>query len=270
MINTETRNKSNAKKEFSILNSDMFSLKVVKVRPIFLLLLLIGLMTIFYLGVLNPDLIFSVVTGLALFAAGFVISNVFFLNASGKREDLINRMIVHSSTDLFLIFKIKDGRFKYASPGLENLLGFEMSTVINQYDLSFVHPSDRFDFYNILDKNFLRLNRSFTSTLRMIKRDGSIRWIKIKGDVIVDASNQMENVILNMRDVTEAKEIQIAQEQYQKSLEQSLEKLRKEKQPTQLKAVRLDPSDEKTMEEKSVLKRKFQPALTFRKLKLKI
>jgi len=140
-----------------------------------LFLFVVGLLVIFYLAVLNPDFIFSIISGLVLFVAGFFLSNLFYLNASGKREDTYNRMIIENSSDLFLIFQIKNGRFKYVSPGIEKMLGYDITAVLDLYDLTFVHPADRFDLYNILDKNFLRLNRSFTTKLRMIKRGGGNR-----------------------------------------------------------------------------------------------
>ena len=224
MISTETKDNTNHSKKLSFLTLDMFSLKVIRFRPIFLVLFVVGLLVIFYLAVLNPDFIFSIISGLILFVAGFFLSNLFYLNASGKREDSFNRMIIENSSDLFLIFKVKNGRFKYVSPGIQEMLGYDMTAVLDLYDLTFVHPADRFDLYNILDKSFLRLNRTFTTKLRMIKRAGGICWIEIKGDVIVDASNELEHVVMNLRDITNEQEQAITQQQYQKSLEQSIQK----------------------------------------------
>ncbi|MFK8008908.1 MAG: ATP-binding protein [Saprospiraceae bacterium] len=227
MIVTDTKDKinhSNHPKHLSILDLDMFSLKVIRFRPIFLVLFFLALLVIFYLAVLNPDFIFSIISGLVLFVAGFFLSNIFYLNASGKKEDIFNRMIIENSSDLFLIFQVKNARFKYVSPGIQEMLGYDMTAVLDLYDLTFVHPADRFDLYNILDKSFLRLNRTFSTKLRMIKRAGGICWIEIKGDVIVDASNELEYVVMNLRDITTEHEQAIAQQQYQKSLEQSIQK----------------------------------------------
>ena len=113
MITTNTKDKINHSKSLSIFRLDIFSLKVIRFRPIFLVLFLVCLLVIFYLAVLNPDFIFSIISGLVLFIAGFFLSNLFYLNASGKKEDIFNRMIIESSTDLFLIFKVKNGRFKW-------------------------------------------------------------------------------------------------------------------------------------------------------------
>jgi PAS domain S-box-containing protein len=224
MISTDTKDKIKNSKNLSFLKLDMFSLKVIRFRPIFLFLFVIGLLIIFYLAVLNPDFIFSIISGLVLFVAGFFLSNIFYLNASGKKEDTFNRMIIENSSDLFLVFKVKNGRFKYVSPGIQKMLGYDMTAVLDLYDLTFVHPSDRFDLYNILDKSFLRLNRTFISKMRMIKRAGGVCWVEIKGDVIVDASNELEYVVMNLRDITTEQEQAIAQQQYQKSLEQSIQK----------------------------------------------
>ncbi len=224
MFSTETKDKTNPSKNLSFLKLDMFSLKVIRFRPIFLVLFVVGLLVIFYLAVLNPDFIFSIISGLVLFVAGFFLSNLFYLNASGKKEDTFNRMIIENSSDLFLIFQVKNGRFKYVSPAIEKMLGYDMTAVLDLYDLTFVHPADRFDLYNILDKSFLRLNRNFNTKLRMIKRGGGICWIDIKGDVLVDASNELEYVVMNLRDITNEQEQAIAQQQYQKSLEQSIQK----------------------------------------------
>lgn len=264
MIDTETRNNTVRKPKFSFQNSELFSTKTVQFRPIFLMLSTVGLIAIFYLAILNPDIIFSIITGLILFAAGFLISNLFYLNASGKKEDEFNRLIIENSSDLLMIFKVRDGRFKYASPSIEKLLGYDLSSVIGQYDLSFVHPADRFELYNILDTNFLRLNRSFTTTMRMIKRNGEYCWIKIKGDVIVDSSNELDNVIINLRDITEDKEQTIAQHQYQKSLEQAIQKLASENKES------IQPAEQSKISEINSTHTKTQKGLTFKKLKLHI
>lgn len=224
MIVTNTKEKTNHTRNISIYKLDIFSLKVVRFRPIFLVLFLASLLVIFYLAVLNPDFIFSIISGLVLFVAGFFFSNLFYLNASGKEEDMFNRMIIENSSDLFLIFQVKNGRFKYVSPGIKKMLGYDMTAVLDLYDLTFVHPADRFDLYNILDKSFLRLNRNFSTKLRMLKRSGGFCWVEIKGDVIVDASNELEHVVMNLRDITTEHEQAIAQQQYQKSLEQSIQK----------------------------------------------
>ncbi len=224
MINTKSQTDSLKQKFISIIKSDLFSLRVIRVRPIVLVFLIVMMMAAFYMALLNPDYMFSLFTGLGLFFAGFILSNMFYLKASGKKEDKYNRMIVSNSSDLFLVFRVRDGRFKYASPSIKKLLGYDKTSVLQQYDLSFIHPADRFEFYNILDQNHLRLNRTFTTTLRMIKRSGEICWVNMKGDVIVDPSNELEVVVLNLRDVTYEKEQTIAQEQYQKSLEQSIQK----------------------------------------------
>ena len=224
MISTNAKDKANHSKKLSFLKLDMFSLKVIRFRPIFLVLFVVGLLVIFYLAVLNPDFIFSIISGLVLFVAGFFLSNIFYLNASGKKEDTFNRMIIENSSDLFLIFHVKNGRFKYVSPGIEKMLGYDITAVLDLYDLTFVHPADRFDLYNILDKSFLRLNRTFTTKLRMVKREGGICWVEIKGDVLVDTSNELEHLVMNLRDITNEQEQTIAQQQYQKSLEQSIQR----------------------------------------------
>lgn len=224
MINTKSQTENLKEKFISLFNSDLFSFRVIRVRPIVLIFMVSLFVAAFVIAVLNPEHMFSLFTGLGFFLAGFIISNMFYLKASGKKADEYNRQIISNSSDLFLVFRIKDGRFKYASPSIKKTLGYDTTSVVNQYDLSFIHPADRFEFYNILDQNHLRLNRAFTITLRMIKRNGEICWINMKGDVKVDASNELEMVVLNLRDVTIEKEQFIAQEQYQKSLEQSIQK----------------------------------------------
>jgi len=224
MISTNTKEKTVQSNKLSIFKLDIFSFKVIPFRSIFLVLLVIGLLVISYLAALNPDFIFSIIFGLVLFVAGLLVSSLFYLNTSGKKEDIFNRLIIDNSSDLFLVFQIKSGRFKYVSPSIQKMLGYDNTAVLDLYDLSFVHPADRFDLYNILDKTFLRLNRNFTTKLRMLKREGGISWIEIKGDVIVDASNELEYVVMNLRDITVEHEQAIAQQQYQKSLEQSIQK----------------------------------------------
>ena len=224
MNNAETTRKSLAKEAIPKLVSPSFSIGTITIRNLFVILFVFGLVVLLAVAIFSEKIMVACITGVVLLLSGFVISNLFYLNGSNKKADAFNRMILEHSTDLFLTFKIKKRKFNFVSPAIRQMLGFEIQSVNNHYDLSFIHPADRLELRSILDPTFLRVNRNFVSTVRMVKRDGNTIWVKIKGDVVVDAKNELDLVILNLRDITAEKEQDLMADQYRKSLEQVIQK----------------------------------------------
>ena len=224
MIDIKTSQKPITTNSIPKLGSSPFSIGTITVRNLLIILFVIGLLFLFAISIFSQKVLIAVITGIVLLLSGFVISNLFYLNGSNKRADTFNRMILENSSDLFLTYKIKKGKFNFVSPTIRQLLGFDSTSVLNHYDLSFIHPADRLELRSILNPTYLRLNRNFDSTVRMIKRDGHTIWVKIKGDVIVDEKNELDTVILNLRDITEDKTEALMSDQYRKSLEQIIQK----------------------------------------------
>ena len=224
MIDTKTSQNPITTNAIPTLGSPTFSIRTITIRNLLIILFVIGLLFLFAISIFSQKLLIATITGIVLLLSGFVISNLFYLNGSNKRADAFNRMILDHTSDLFLTYKIKKGKFNFVSPAIHQLLGFESSAILNHYDLSFIHPADRLELRSILNPTYLRLNRNFHSTVRMIKRDGNMIWVKIKGDVIVDEKNELDAVLLNLRDITEDKNQELMSTQYRKSLEQVIQK----------------------------------------------
>ena len=145
MIDTKTSQKPITTKTISELGSPYFSFGTITIRNLLILLFVIGLLFLFAISILNQKITIAITTGIVLLLSGFVISNLFYLNGSNKRADAFNRMIINHTSDLILTYKIKKRKFNFVSPAIHQMLGFESSSVLNHYDLSFIHPADRLE-----------------------------------------------------------------------------------------------------------------------------
>ena len=224
MIDAKTSKPSIAKKAIPKFVSDRFSLGTIPVRNFFIALFVFGLIILFTFAIFSEKIVVGCITGIVLLLSGFVISNLFYLNGSNKQADAFNRLILENTSDLLMTYKIKKSKFNFVSPAIHQMLGFDISSVLNHYDLSFIHPADRLELRSILESTFLRVNRNFKTTVRMISREGKTIWVMILGDVVVDEKNELDFVILNLRDITTEKENELMTDQYRKSLEQIIQK----------------------------------------------
>ena len=224
MIDTKTSRKIIAYKAIPKFVAERFPIGTIPIRNFFIALFVFGLIILMTFAVFSEKIVVASLTGIVLLLSGFVISNLFYLNGSNKQTDAYNRMIIESTSDLILTYKIKRSKFNFVSPAIHQLLGYDISSVLNHYDLSFIHPADRLELRSILEPTFLRVNRNFKSTVRMITREGKTIWILISGDVVVDTNNELDYVILNLRDITAEKENDLMTDQYRKSLEQIIQK----------------------------------------------
>lgn len=128
------------------------------------------------------------------------------------------RFISENITDFISIIDI-DGRFMYASPSSENVIGYTSEELIGKNSIYIIHPEDISTFIEealektVFDKNEIRLQ------YRINKKDGSFNWVETYFKPIVDNNNQTTSIICNTRDVTE-------REQLMKDLQQALQKER--------------------------------------------
>jgi PAS domain S-box-containing protein len=89
------------------------------------------------------------------------------------------------------------------SPGLFRLLGLDDASVRPSYDLfaRFVHPDDQLPTDNL--DWYLREVRFIDRVLRVVRVDGSIRWLSHKAEVLLDADQEPCFAIGIMLDVTD-------------------------------------------------------------------
>jgi PAS domain S-box-containing protein len=146
-----------------------------------------------------------------------------YTNIENAEQNLIEserkfRFISENITDFISIIDI-DGRFMYASPSSENVIGYTTEELIGKNSIYIIHPEDIPTFIEealektVFDKNEVRLQ------YRINKKDGSFNWVETFFKPIIDNNNQTSSIICSTRDVTE-------REQLMKDLEQALQKER--------------------------------------------
>lgn len=93
------------------------------------------------------------------------------------------------------------------SPGLFRILGLDAATVVPTIDLyqSLVHPDDQLDFSNAIG---LAADRRLQDrTFRIIRPDGSLRWLRSKGQPHFDRNGRPVAMFGVITDVTDVQEL---------------------------------------------------------------
>ncbi len=128
------------------------------------------------------------------------------------------RFISENITDFISIID-NDGRFLYASPSAEKVIGYNPDELIGEESIYIIHPDDVPKFIeDVLEKAVFEKTAS-QLRYRILSKSGNYYWVETYFKPIVDAKNQTTSIICSTRDVTE-------REQLMKDLEQALEKER--------------------------------------------
>ncbi len=137
------------------------------------------------------------------------------------------RGIIEHAHDMISLLDA-DGTILYTSPAFGRQLGYEAWEVLGQTLFEFVHDSDRY----ILQQNFKKLLTGSSTdgmSLECKIRNSAGEWRNIEAT----ASNLLNNmtvqaVVLNARDVTDQKQVEIELENYRRHLEELVEKRTRE------------------------------------------
>lgn len=116
------------------------------------------------------------------------------------KSELRFRSLVQNSSELICIFNER-GYFKYSSPAIKHMLGFEPENTIEKNAFAFVHPDDIMPLKDYLG-NMKSTGYQKMPLLRFKNTGGEWRWIESK---VTDMSENPEvaGYVFNCRDVTE-------------------------------------------------------------------
>ncbi len=111
------------------------------------------------------------------------------------------KAITENSSDLTLIINRK-GLIDYTNPSVSKILGYEISDVIDQRALNFIHPHDK----KIMTKMLINASRNSgvvysLGQVRIKHTNG--QWVSFEG-MFVDMSNEpsIRGIVVNCRDIT--------------------------------------------------------------------
>jgi PAS domain S-box-containing protein len=127
------------------------------------------------------------------------------------------RALLGNASDLVVICD-PDGTFRYASPSISNVLGWEQDDMLGQRPCHFFHPDDAHIGREGLESVMNAPGKSGCWTARFRRKDGSYRWIEATPRNLMN-DEVVRGILINCRDVTE-------RHQAEQALRQSEEKLR--------------------------------------------
>ncbi len=119
---------------------------------------------------------------------------------------------LEESTDIITVLD-EEGRIKYQSPAVSNLLGYDQDELIGEIGFEYVHPDDTEGLLSKFAEVTGDEGGTVTAEARFRTADGDWCWLEIHGN------NQLHNeavqgIVTNNRDITERK-------QYEQELEEA-------------------------------------------------
>jgi two-component system cell cycle sensor histidine kinase PleC len=125
--------------------------------------------------------------------------------------------ITENSSDV-IITTDKNGDIKYCSRSIERFSGYKPEELIGRSGFMFIHPDDVERAIDDFGKAILAVDTAIPNEFRLVLKDGSSRYFAGLGKNLLD-NPAVAGFIMNIRDITERREIEIGLEKTRKELE---------------------------------------------------
>jgi len=127
-------------------------------------------------------------------------------DAAVRRSEDRFRSLIQNTSDVTIIID-QEGIYRYLSPAVVALLGYEPHELVGTRCTDYVHPDDWTLLRRRLDADFQASSDTAVLEFRMLRKDGTIR------DVEAVVSNQLQRTsvagyVTNVRDITERKKFE--------------------------------------------------------------
>ncbi len=127
-------------------------------------------------------------------------------DAAVRRSEDRFRSLIQNSSDVTIIID-DEGIYRYLSPAVEALLGYEHQELLGTRATDYVHPDDWALVRRRLNADFQASSDTAVLEFRMLRKDGAVR------DVEAVISNQLQRpsvggYVANVRDITERKKFE--------------------------------------------------------------
>ncbi|APZ45626.1 hypothetical protein BW723_04630 [Polaribacter reichenbachii] len=133
------------------------------------------------------------------------------------RAEKMYRLLTDNSNDLICLHKL-DSTFKYISPSIKSILGYNEPELIETLGFNIIHKDDVNYFRESIEKRVLKLTPNDTFFCRAMHKKGYSIWIECSISVIY-LDNKIDFILTSSRDVTEKIFAQQKIERYQESLQ---------------------------------------------------
>jgi len=117
-----------------------------------------------------------------------------------RQSEEFFRLISENVSDLIAVID-RDGRRLYNSPSYQNLLG-DPARLVGTDSFEEIYPEDRASVKNIFQET-LRTGIGRRAEYRLIRKDGSVRYIESQGSAIRDETGAPSKIVVVSRDVTD-------------------------------------------------------------------
>jgi diguanylate cyclase (GGDEF)-like protein/PAS domain S-box-containing protein len=119
------------------------------------------------------------------------------------------RLLADHSHDMICLHEV-DGRFRFLSPSVRLLLGYDMCTLVGTDPFVLIHPKDveriRTENYQALLKGQAQSEVEF----RMLRQSGDYLWVEVTAQAVLDDQGQMASFVTVTRDVQRRKQTELA------------------------------------------------------------
>jgi PAS domain S-box-containing protein len=124
------------------------------------------------------------------------------LRADSRRNDARFRALIEKSNDAIVLTTF-DGIATYASPAAATIFGVGLNELLGRRPGDFVHPDDRVA-ARAENKKLREGHRSVSLEFRILRPDGSIRWVAMTNTNFLDDPD-VEAAVANIRDITDSR-----------------------------------------------------------------
>ena|GEM_PF-537445 len=118
-----------------------------------------------------------------------------------KESEERYRLIADNSKDIIAKFGI-DGKFSFISPACKDLLGFEISEILNKSVFDFFHPDD-IPAMRIYQQRLLLQKAPNLVKHRLRKADGTYMWFETNNQIVQESDGSIREIVAITRDITE-------------------------------------------------------------------
>ena len=122
-----------------------------------------------------------------------------------REEESRFRQLADNIREVFWMVDVQAGEVVYVSPAFERVWGIPSADLRKHPELALkaIHPDDRIRFEGAQDRQCR--GESTTTEYRILRPDGSVRWIRDRGTPIMDPQGQLWRVVGLAEDITERK-----------------------------------------------------------------
>ncbi|HEX9656853.1 MAG TPA: PAS domain S-box protein [Bacteroidota bacterium] len=116
------------------------------------------------------------------------------------------RLISENVIDMIAVLDI-DGKRLYNSPSYKPLLGSDLEALHGTNSFAEIHAEDRERIKSLFNET-VRTGVGQRAEYRLVRNDGTVRFIESQGSVISDAGGKTSKVVIVSRDITERKRLE--------------------------------------------------------------